>query len=731
MPTTPLAASVEIRSGRPTLVLNGVPHAPLIYALSDCPGARWSWEEVPARNIGLFAAQGVRLFQLDVWFDQMIAQPNGKLDITLARRQVAGVLAQCPDAAVMLRLHVNAPRWWCDQHPEECVGYADVTPEDPAPWGLERPVGSDGGRPVRASFASLKWQEWAHAHLQDFCTQLGHTVEGGSVFSIQLANGLYGEWHQFGFLHHDPDTGIAATHAFREWLRSRYTDDAGLARAWHRQEARLDKVEAPDSTARECADVGPLRAPRKQQPVIDYFTWLHGTMADALLGLAGTVKKFWPRPIVTAAFQGYFYGQFGRNAAGSHLAHDKILASPHLDCLCSPQSYTDGVRAMGGSGHGRGIVGSVRRAGKLWLDENDHGTFLVGCPWDRKFHSTLEDDIAYLRRNALQPVLRGGGQWWYDFGIVAGTPAFASHGNVGWWDHPRLSAEIAAIRRVAQDRHNHPFIRPADTLIIHDPWSFCHTVAKRWSLEGFAFGDQPPVGPNPFSGRGMDGLIEGLYHSGLVFDDAIISELATMDLSRYRLIFFGTTPVLSAAQRELITAKLGNGGRHLVFTGFAGWGNGHEVDPTLATALTGISTAGQDTAAPTSRLELDGAIEEQTLEPPKLVPVYEVSSDQVAGRWADGSTSAAWQKCGDATSWSFAVAPVAPAILRALGRRAGCHVINDHNDATLMGDGLLMVHTLDGGERTLRLPGGPTKSVTLPARSTTVFDVATGSVLLG
>ncbi|MDI1319580.1 MAG: hypothetical protein PSW75_05210, partial [bacterium] len=403
MALQPLSSSVEMRAGRPTLMLNGVPHAPLIYALTDCPGGRWSWEEVPGRNIALFAQQGVRLVQLDLWIEQMIAEPNGRIDLTLAQKQVAGALAQNPDAAIMFRLHVNAPLWWVQQNPDECVGYADVTAEEPPSWGLQRRVGPDGGRPVRASFASLKWQEWAHAQVTDFCTRFGATPEGGSVFSLQLANGLYGEWHQFGFLHHDPDTGVAATRSYRTWLKARYHDDASLARAWNRPGSRLDAVTAPDSPSRERADLGPLRDPRKQQDLIDYFTWLHSTMADALLGLAANVKRSWPRPIVTAAFQGYFYGQFARNAAGSHLAHDQILASPHLDCLCSPASYTDGVRAMGGSGHGRGIPGAVRRAGKLWLDENDHGTFLVGCPWAKNFHSTLEDDSAYIRRNALLP----------------------------------------------------------------------------------------------------------------------------------------------------------------------------------------------------------------------------------------------------------------------------------------------------------------------------------------
>jgi hypothetical protein len=389
------------------------------------------------------------------------------------------------------------------------------------------------------------------------------------------------------------------------------------------------------------------------------------------------------------------------------------------------------ILAMGGSGHGRGILGAVRRAGKLWLDENDHGTHLTGCPWDRSFHSTLDDDIAYIRRNALQPVLRGGGQWWFDFGMIAGTADFASCGVIGWWDHPRLAAEIKAVHEVAQSRHGRTFSRSADTLIVHDPWSFRHTVARRWSLEGFKFGDQPPAGPNPFSGRGMDGLMEGMFHSGMVFDDAIIGELETLDLSPYRLIIFGSTPVLDARQRELIESRVAKDGRHIVLTGYAGWGDGRRIDAALASSLSGIPTMSRDAEVPTSRLSIDGATEEQTLEPPKHVPFYDIPTSQIFGHWSDGSPSAAMRKDAAATWWTFALSPVAPDVLRALGRRAGCHVVNNRNDATLVGDGLIMLHTLDGGERTLRLQSGGERRITLAPRSTTVIDAETGDTLLG
>ena len=100
----PFHATVESRHGRAVLLLNGQPTAPMIYALTDCPGGRFTWEEVPQRNLRLFAENGCRLFQADLWLEWLLG-PDDALDVTLAQRQVRGILDACPDAAVMLRVH--------------------------------------------------------------------------------------------------------------------------------------------------------------------------------------------------------------------------------------------------------------------------------------------------------------------------------------------------------------------------------------------------------------------------------------------------------------------------------------------------------------------------------------------------------------------------------------------------------------------------------------------------
>jgi len=726
---SPVTASVANRSGRPTLLIDGRPTAPLMYALTDSPGARWSWEEVPARNIALFAEHGCRLFQADIWLEQVL-DPEGALDLTLARRQVAGIVAACPDACVMLRVHLNAPPEWCARHPDECAGYADAPAEPETRRGLERWLGRDNDAPVRASFYSERWRAWAREHLGRFCAGLAATPEGAAVFSIQVAYGVYGEWHQFGFFCHDPDTGPAAEAAFRRWLAALHGGEAGVARAWRRPGLTLAEVRAPDSAARESAHVALLRDPVAQRSVIDYFTFLHEGLADTVIMMAGTVRESWPRPVVTASFFGYFYCLFGREAAGGHLAVARVLASPQVDCLCASPVYTPGALPLGGTGHAKGLLGAVRRAGKLWLDEMDRATSVSGCPWDRNFSSTIPDDVAVLRRNLLQPVTRGGGAWCYDFGMVAGTPVFTRLGAIGWWDEPRLQAEFARLLALAQGRAGRPYARAADVLVIHDPWSFAHLAGARHIPEHMVFGVMPTSRVDPVSRLLTDGVAESLHQSGLIHDDALLSELPELDFSPFRLVVLATTAVLDAAQRRLIADRVAAAGRHVVLLAYAGWSDGMAVGPEVAEAWSGFATRLHPAEKAEQTLQFDGEKEVLGLDRPFGVPAFATPAAQVVGRWEDGSPSAVWREAPEAVWWAFGLPPNSPGTWRALGRRAGCRVVNDHDETTLLGDGLLVVHTVAGGERTLRPPGGPVIRVTLAARSTTVFEAATGAVLL-
>jgi len=226
-----MTGHVAMHNGRATLFINDRPVYPMIYALTDTPGGRWTWEEICRENLENFTRAQVSIIQVDIWFEY-IWRRNEALDMELVRRQLRGVLDVNPQAAISIRLHVNAPPWWNADNPDELTQYADGPVADIPVRGLHRPLEHDLDRTPRASLASRKWRTEAGNKLAEFCSRLADTEEGASVYGIHPACGVYHEWHYWGFIEHDPDTGPCMTRYFREWLTEKYKSNEGLRAAW-------------------------------------------------------------------------------------------------------------------------------------------------------------------------------------------------------------------------------------------------------------------------------------------------------------------------------------------------------------------------------------------------------------------------------------------------------------------------------------------------------------------
>ena len=80
-PVTGIAATVQVLNNRPVIVINGQPQYLLMYALTDVPGSRWSWEELPGYNMQQFYKNGFKLIQVDLFFDHVWMEDGSiKLD---------------------------------------------------------------------------------------------------------------------------------------------------------------------------------------------------------------------------------------------------------------------------------------------------------------------------------------------------------------------------------------------------------------------------------------------------------------------------------------------------------------------------------------------------------------------------------------------------------------------------------------------------------------------------
>ena len=703
-----LTGQVRAYQGKPTLFIGEAPVYPMLYSLTDDPGGRWTWEELPRASMASFAEQGVRLFQVDLFFETIFSEADS-LNIGLVQRQIRGVLDVHPDAGVFIRLHVNASPAWRRAHPEENTAYADTVGVEKTYYNLHhRLIDDDEAAPVRTSLASARWREHATHRLTTFCRVLAKTPEARALLGIQMAGGVFGEWHYWGFNRHEPDTGLAMTTCFRDWLRVKYGTDPGLQRAWNDSRARIATAKTPDLRERTLVSDGIFRDPRRERKVIDYYECQHQVVAEDIIHFCRVAKENWPRPLITGTFYGYFFMMFGRHAAGGHLQMERILNSPYIDYLSAPMSYNGFSREIGGSGQSRGMLDACRMHNKLWLDEMDQNTHLGGLYTTVK--TTLSDDVTLLRRNLAQAFTRGMGQWFYDFGPNTVT---------GWWSHPDLLRNIRALNRVFQSYYAKPYQSEAQVLFVYDTDVYYH-LANDWSLD-------------PVSHSAVEWASADAYHSGATLDEVHLSDLERVDWKRYKVVVFANTFYLSARQRHYIRAHVQRDGRHVVWNYMPGYTDGRTLNQAFVEELVGMKLTKHHPAEKPALVVRQKDFPAVTFDIWRAVPILEVTDRTAVPVGYLGQSERvvmAYKKLPRSTSW-FCGLPLRKApLMREIFKRAGVHLYNEQEDVIYSGNGILTVHTKDGGNRQLTLRNGKPITLTLAPRSTVLLDNQTGEILL-
>ena len=719
----PRSATVEVRHGRPTLLVDGVPEYPMFYALTDVPGGRFSWEDVPARNVREFArTAGVRLFQLDLAMEHVLLE-DGTVDLTVARRQIQGVLAARADAGVVFRLHVRPPRWWLARHPGELTVFLDAATQPEHVAGHNRFIEDDLKAVPRVSLASERWLREMGTVVARFCRDLAATPEGNALVGIQVASGVYGEWHYWGFTDHEVDAGPAMTAAFRRWLRGRYAGDEALRAAWADPSATLASAEVPGLSARRETKDGSFRDPATEQRVIDYTRCQHEAVAEAILHFCRIVKESWPRPIVTGAFYGYFFSCFGRDQAGGHLEVERVLRSPLIDYLSAPSAYYPESSEVGDPYRARGLVASVRSHGKLWLDEMDQAVPLKAYA-DPEYPKSLAESIAKVRRNVMFGQANGSGLWFYDFGPSGFSQGPAQSrtnalGVNGWWDDPAVLADIGKLRTFLQSRLDTPWRPAADTLAVFDTQSYYHTRSVKEA-------------PDAVSHALVNWGTLGLYRAGIAFDALLLQDLPEADLSAYRVVVFFNTWRLTADERRLIREKVATGGRHVVWFYAPGYTDGTRNRDELVRETTGldlrrVEIPGKATIETTPALgeKLEYSLSDAA--PSPLFAVHDADAI-VLGRFAGTAHVAiASKRFAGHTAWYAALPTWSSEVFRRLIVQTAAHRYSEEGDVVYAGGGLVTLHTKVGGRRTVVLRDGHRVPLDLPdGPSTVVLDAETG-----
>ncbi len=705
----PYTAERRIENGSPVLYVNGKKTAPLIYALSDVPISNPLTAQAQ-KNIAQFAAQGIHLISTDVnltkgWHKSDPYHPDFLLgDLT-------AIIETDPEAAVLLRLHLNPPYWWMRDNPDElCIyGKGGVPYVDDGEY--ERVIDGDLQNRMRVSLASEKWKRDAGDALESLLKAVMDTPQGRHIVGIQITCGVYGEWHQWGFSY-EPDYGKPMTEYFRTYLREKYGTDEKLRLAWKNPDVSIETAVPAPPSVRDGEDEASYRVPAGCMWAVDSLKALQKCIPDAIIFFAKRIRGIWNRPVLLGAFYSYYDG-WDKVYIGGHLEPGRLYQSGLIDYVCAPFRYNPEIRSIEGTSCARGLIESARLNGVIWLTEMDNPPIgspqcVGGIPERRR------ESIALMKRHVLEPFTRGMGTWFFDHRLVLDLGYNTSiYIKKGWWDHPELLKVVRSIRQIAEHIARAPFVPEADVLCVFDTESRYYSNAS-----------------DVFAYRNSTLIFNTLGKSGAVYDSIYFDDLYRADLSRYRCVIFAHVPYLDEKRREFIRDRVAGDGRYLVWVNTSGYLR--DASASAANISEAAEIRVEDAGGMPSAMRVSYAgreYEMSSFEPYSLNFSPDGSADPI-GCFAETDIPAAAKRTfRDHTSFYFSVFPSDSGLMREILREAGAYLYSEGGEALLAGNGIITVCTDRDRDVCIRLRNGRTITEALPAMTTAVYDEITGERL--
>lgn len=651
-------AKIAVRKGVAELLIGGEPRLPMLFFVNTEMGE----EALPVaqRQIRLAYEAGVRLFTVLChlpWKNRAGERRYDLLDSILKF-----VSDNAPEALVLPRLIFSPPASWARQNPGEMVRYASAEQGDI----------SLGSR--------LFWEGEAEEALRAAVEHVAQGAYAGRVFGFYLE---HGEWlHEKGVGYDLSEANVAA---FRYWLRARYKNSTvSLRSVWHDGNVTFETAQIPTWPVPQGSGVF-LGA--KETRWSDFHRFMSERVSEVINRLAKAVKDASGGRSAVAVSCGYTL-ELARTSSG-HLALADVLASPHVDIITAPLSYTG--RLPGGSAPLPLPIESVALAGKLCILEDDTKTFLASGTTPDTYNphvSTVEGTRAVHVRNFGAALAHGAGISYMDLW------------GEGWLDDRETWEFLSGLREIADlyaVRRRNPRTKSntdPDVAVIVDEASFFDVRDER--------------------------LLENLISSQrdvLLRSGARVGFYLQSDLTRKnfpetpRLFIFLNAFRLEPAVRAAIRERWQEDGRTLVWLFAPGvreeslaeqaevFGMHLKLQPFASKLGSRVSS---DVRSP-----LTDALRGQKLsEEVRINPSLTVSDSraQVLAEYGNGNPSLAVRKHPRWQSVFIGEPTLTQALLRGVYRLAGVPIYTVDDDVAWVGDNLLCLHSAPGGGTTVYLP---------------------------
>jgi hypothetical protein len=674
-PPKPSVCEVREHDGAPTIFLNGQPNSAMVYM------TYWPL----ARHFRQFGEAGVHLYS----FSSTPTEAGyglapscwlapGEFDYRDIDHRAAEVLDADPAGYFFPRIYLFSPAWWDNEHPDDLVTF------DPGD-GNPVPFFHTGGKRA-PSWASDAWRRDTAAAIRRYIRHLRTSLYADRVIGYHIASGTTEEWMQWGsneaqWVDYSP-VNVAK---FRSWLRKKYRTLTALRRAWADPAVTFSTATIPTRPERAAAEFGVFRDPAKAMRGVDFVLYNSWLVADTISYFARVVKSETRGQALVGTFYGYVLqlaGE-GREQNAGHNALQQVWRDPNVDFVTSPTSYYS--RELGtGYSHFMSLVDSVKLHGKMWFDENDIRTWLTreGNLGEAGKTATYEETLLHQQRELANVLCNACGMWWFDM-------------SGGWYDDPRLMAEIAHMKRIADECVNLDRSPVAEIAVVVDDKSSAYLkLSNRISHQL---------------------LIRQLPEMGRLGAPFAYIHLADLDRApEYKLYVFLNCLAPDDSERRLIDEKVKRAGQVAVWLWAPGLIHHDRIEPASMEALTGIKLVCRDEAAP-FQVKIGpgperwvGAAAGLTYgDSNAFAPLIYADDDEatvLGALVAGGQAGLVVKEFGDWTS-VYSAAPVLPHdLLRALARQAGVHLYAPAGDVVYANRSLLAVSVNEGGPRTVTLP---------------------------
>ena len=291
----------------------------------------------------------------------------GQYDYTELDRRLAALVAEDPQAQVLLQVPLDSPPWWEALHPEALA----PSPAAPPELCAERKL-------THASWYSPAWREAAREALRNLVKHVEAGPWAGRVLGYELESGRAGRWVPWHQAAEFQETSPVAQAAYRRWLETKYGSLVELRSAWG--QPRQPWAESPEVQAgyifTQWAQIKlpalasmldpkapTLYDPSGQQDLADYQQFLGEHTAEVILDLVRAGREVAAPSRQWGACYGHLLwwpeGDWPPSLSGQ-LGLGKLLAADEINFLVGPP---------GAPARPTSAVSSVNLRHKVYLEQ--------------------------------------------------------------------------------------------------------------------------------------------------------------------------------------------------------------------------------------------------------------------------------------------------------------------------------------------------------------------------